>query len=51
MSMLKLHNTLTRKKEDFVPIDNDHVRDRVLCSFSIFMPATPASAQEHDHGP
>ena len=26
MSMLKLHNTLTRKKEDFVPIDNDHVR-------------------------
>ena len=26
MSMLKLHNTLTRKKEDFVPINNDHVR-------------------------
>ena len=26
MSVLKLHNTLTRKKEDFVPIDNDHVR-------------------------
>ena len=26
MNMLKLHNTLTRKKEDFVPIDNDHVR-------------------------
>ena len=26
MSMLKLYNTLTRKKEDFVPIDNDHVR-------------------------
>ena len=26
MSVLKLHNTLTRKKEDFIPIDNDHVR-------------------------
>ena len=26
MNMLKLHNTLTRKKENFVPIDNDHVR-------------------------
>ena len=26
MSVLKLYNTLTRKKENFVPIDNDHVR-------------------------
>ena len=23
---LKLHNTLTRKKEDFVPLDPNHVR-------------------------
>ena len=26
MSVLRLHNTLTRKKEDFIPIDPDHVR-------------------------
>ena len=26
MSTLRLHNTLTRKKEDFIPIDPDHVR-------------------------
>jgi len=26
MTVLRLHNTLTRKKEDFVPIDPDHVR-------------------------
>jgi cysteinyl-tRNA synthetase len=26
MNLLRLHNTLTRKKEDFIPIDPDHVR-------------------------
>ena len=26
MSVLRLHNTLTRKKEDFIPIDPEHVR-------------------------
>ena len=26
MSVLRLHNTLTRKKEDFIPIDPGHVR-------------------------
>ena len=26
MSVLRLYNTLTRKKEDFIPIDPDHVR-------------------------
>ena len=26
MNVLRLYNTLTRKKEDFIPIDSDHVR-------------------------
>ena len=26
MTTLKLHNTLTKIKEDFIPIDEDHVR-------------------------
>ena len=26
MSILKIHNTLTKKKENFIPIDENHVR-------------------------
>ena len=26
MSSLKIHNTLTKKKEEFIPVDDKHVR-------------------------
>ena len=32
---MKIYNTLTRKKEDFVPIDNNHIR-LYLCGPTVY---------------